>query len=401
MLDTPKQETEVHDTARAEQPPLKRYGVIAALIAAGVVGYGAYSRHEAATALEGTARDAAVPDVAVVRPQGAAEADALVLPGNVEAFNSAAIYARTNGYVRNWLVDIGDHVRSGQALATLDAPEVDQQLTQARADYNTAVANRRLAQTSADRWRAMLQKDAVSKQETDERLGDLAARTAMANGALANVRRLEALQGFTRLRAPFDGIVTSRSAQIGALVSAGNASAQPLFTVSDIRRMRIYVRVPQGYATEVRPGTQATMTLPEYPQRTFDATVTRTARAIDRQSGAILVQLEAPNPDGALLPGAFAQVRFSMRGMPGSVRVPGSAILYRSEGPAIAIMGNDGVARVRNVTIARDEGKTVMLSSGVSASDRVIDSPPDSIRSGDHVRAAAEPGKTGGKDGGR
>lgn len=376
---------------------LKRVGIGAGAVALIVVGLGVASRISATNELRETAAASAVPTVAVVIPTVDADGATLLLPGNVQAFNSAAIYARTNGYVRRWLADIGDNVHEGQSLAVLDAPEVDQQLAAAKADYQTALANQRLADTTAKRWSAMLAQDAVSRQESDEKAGDLAARTALSNAALANVKRLKALQGFTRLTAPFDGVVTSRSAQIGALVVAGNAAAQPLFTVSDIHRMRIYVRVPQGYSASIRPGMAATLTLPEYPGRNFQATLTRSAGAVDAQSGAVLVELQAENRDHALKPGAFAQVNFQVgSGHGNSVSLPGSAILYSNDGPAVAVVGRDGHVTVRSVTIARDEGAQVLLSAGVARGDRVIDTPPDAIRTGDVVRvqsvAAADKG---------
>jgi len=372
---------------------LKRVGVGAAVIAVAVVGLGIASRIHATNELKQVAADAAIPTVAVVMPATAGEGDALVLPGNVQAYNSAAIFARTNGYVRRWLADIGDHVRAGEPLAILDAPEVDQQLAQAQADYQTALANERLAATTSRRWSSMLAQDAVSRQEADEKAGDLAARKALSNAALANVKRLQALQGFTRLSAPFSGVVTSRSAQIGALVVAGNAAAQPLFTVSDTHRMRIYVRVPQGYSATIRPGMAATLTLPEYPGRSFDAMLTSSSGAVDAQSGAVLVQLQADNGDGALKPGAYAQVRFKVpAGSGNGVTLPGSAILYGNDGPTVAVVGGDGRVAVKPVAIARDEGNVVLLSGGVRPTDRVIDTPPDAIRSGDkvHVQRAAK-----------
>lgn len=387
----------------AEEGPdnrtLKRVGIGAGVVALIVVGLGVASRISATNELRTTAADAAMQTVSVVLPKVDAEGSKLLLPGNVQAFNSAAIYARTNGYVRRWLADIGDTVREGQSLAILDAPEVDQQLAAAQADYQTALANQRLAETTAKRWSAMLAQDAVSRQESDEKAGDLAARSALSNAALANVKRLKALQGFTRLTAPFDGVVTSRSAQIGALVVAGNAAAQPLFTVSDTHRMRIYVRVPQGYSASVRAGMTATLLLPEYPGRTFNATLTRSAGAVDAQSGAVLVELQADNRDQALKPGAFAQVSFQVgAGHGNSLSLPGSAILYSNDGPSVAVVNADGLVTVKPVTIARDEGAQVLLSGGVSPRERVIDTPPDAIRSGDRVRihtADADAGKGG------
>ncbi|MBO9378235.1 efflux RND transporter periplasmic adaptor subunit [Sphingomonas histidinilytica] len=366
---------------------LKRVGIGAGAVALIVVGIGVASRISATNELRRTAADAAVPTVSVVLPTVDGEGGKLLLPGNVQAFNSAAIYARTNGYVRRWLADIGDRVHAGQPLAVLDAPELDQQLAAARADYQTALANQRLADITAKRWSAMLAQDAVSRQEADEKAGDLAARTALSNAALANVKRLQALQGFTRLTAPFDGVVTSRSAQIGALVVAGNAAAQPLFTVSDTHRMRVYVRVPQGYSASIRPGMEATLSLPEYPGRAFAARLTRSAGAVDAQSGAVLVELQADNRDGALKPGAFAQVSFRVgAGQGNGVSLPGSTILYGKDGPTVAVVGRDGHVTVKPVAIARDEGATVLLSGGVVPGERVIDTPPDAIRSGDRVR---------------
>lgn len=395
----PEQELTPIDPASAgpSNRTLKRAALGAGAVAIAVVGFGIWSRISATDDLRHTATDAAIPTVATVSPTRESEGGSLVLPGNVQAYNSAAIYARTNGYVRRWLVDIGDTVHAGQPLAILDAPEVDQQLAAAQADYQTAIANQRLAETTAKRWKALLTQDAVSQQETDEKAGDLAARVAVANAALANVKRLKALQSFTELRAPFAGVVTSRSAQIGALVTSGNAAAQPLFTVSDMRRVRIYVRVPQNYSAAVRPGIQAMLTLPEYPGREFSATMTSSAQAIDPQSGALLVQLQAPNPTSALKPGAFTQVRFKVgAGQGNALSLPGSAILYSNDGPTVAVVEANGRVKVKPVTIERDEGAIVHLSGGVTASDRVIDTPPDAIRSGDRVQVQRP--SAGGKD---
>lgn len=384
----------MHDEIPAASPiqtgpdsrTLKRVGLGAGVVALLVVAGGVATRINATNDLRETAAQAATPTVSVVLPKSGDGDNALVLPGNVQAYNSAAIYARTNGYVRRWLADIGDNVGAGQPLAILDAPEIDQQLAQAQADYQTALANQRLAGTTAKRWSAMLAQDAVSQQEADEKAGDLAAKSALSNAALANVKRLHALLGFTHLSAPFSGVVTSRSAQIGALVVAGNAAAQPLFTVSDVHRMRIYVRVPQGYSSQVKVGMPANLTLPEYPGRSFSATLIRTADAVDPQSGAVLVELQADNPDRALKPGAFAQVSFDVgAGSGNALTLPGGAILYGNDGPTVAVVGPDGRVTVRPITITRDEGAIVVVSGNLGPADRVIDTPPDSIRSGDRV----------------
>jgi RND family efflux transporter MFP subunit len=368
---------------------LRRVGIGAAVVALAVVGIGVASRINATNQLEQTAQDAAVPTVAVVSPTPNQGGEGLVLPGNVQAYNSAAINARTTGYVRKWLADIGDRVRGGQTLAILDAPEIDQRLASAKADYQTALANQRLAATTSRRWQSMLAQDAVSRQEADEKAGDLAAKSALANAALANVRELTALRGFTQLKAPFAGVVTSRSAQIGALVVAGTASTQPLFTVSDVHRMRIYVRVPQVYSSQIRPGMEARLELPEFPGRPIPATLTRSAGAVDATSGAMLVELQADNPEGALKPGAYAHVRFAFAGSGTGMRLPGSTIIYGGDGPSVAVIGADSRATLRKVQIARDEGKTVLIAVGVRPGEKIVDSPPDSIRTGDPVRIAA------------
>ena len=365
---------------------LKRAGIGAVVVAVAVVGFGIASRSSADRDLVGVANLAAVPAVEVVTPSRTATSSGLVLPGSVQAYNSAPIYARTNGYVRRWLVDIGDRVVAGQTLAILDAPEVDQQLAQAQADYQTALANAALAKSTSVRWTALQAKDAVSRQETDEKAGDLASKTAIANGELANLKRLRALQGFTRLTAPFAGTVTSRSAQIGGLVSSGTASATALFTVSDVHRMRIYVRVPQGASAQVHPGLHATMTLPEYPGRTFDVVLTRAAGAVDLQSGTVLVELQADNASRALKPGAYAQVTFPIAAAGNSVRLPASALIFRADGPTVALVDRNGRVTLKSVTVGRDEGKQVEITAGLTGNERIVDSPPDALENGDKVR---------------
>lgn len=366
-----------------------RVGLAGAAVVVAVAGFGIAARRSDDRQLATVAGDAAVPTVAVVAPSRAPAGGGLVLPGSVQAYNSAAIYARTNGYVRRRLADIGDRVVAGQTLAILDAPEVDQQLAQAKADYQTALANEALARSTSVRWAALLAKDAVSRQEADEKAGDLASKSAIANGEQANLKRLGALQGFTRLTAPFAGTVTSRSAQVGGLVSSGTASATALFTVSDIRRMRIYVRVPQAASAQVRPGLHATMTLPEYPGRRFDVVLTRTAGAIDVASGTVLVELQTDNPGGALKPGAYAQVTFPVAAAGTSVRLPASTLILREAGPTVAVVDRAGRVTLKPVTVGRDEGSQVEISAGLRGDERVVDSPPDALADGDRVVAAS------------
>lgn len=368
---------------------LKTVGIVAGLVAIALVAIGLFTRYRSDRDLAEWTNAQSTPVVSVIRPTATGAADDLTLPANVQAYNSAAIFARTNGYIRRWFVDIGDNVRAGQTLAILDAPEVDQQVAAAKAELETARANRVLAASTATRWRDLLAKDAVSKQETDERLGALAASRATENAAAAEVRRLGALQGFTRLVAPFAGVVTSRSTQIGALVTSGTGATTPLFTVADTGRMRIFVRVPQGYSGQVKPGLHASLTVPEYPGRSFDVTLTRSADAVDPQSGTVLVQLEAANPDRALKPGAYGQVKFPVGGTSGAVRLPASALVIGAQGTRVATVGAGNKAVLKPVTIGRDDGDSVEISAGLTPRDRVIDNPPDSLQTGDPVRIAA------------
>jgi RND family efflux transporter MFP subunit len=376
---------------------LKTVAIAGVVIALALVALGIFSRGRTEQQLATWTNAQSTPIVHVISPKGEGASDALTLPGNVQAYNSAAIFARTTGYIRRWFVDIGDPVHAGQTLAILDAPEVDQQVAAAQADLQTARANQALAQSTATRWKDLLAKDAVSKQETDEKIGDLAAKSAIASAASANVRRLGALQGFTRLTAPFSGVVTSRSTQIGALVTAGTTASTPLFTVADVNRMRIYVRVPQSYSGQVHPGLHATLTVPEYPGRSFDVQLTRSAGAVDPQSGTVLIELQAPNGDRALKPGAYGQVKFPLggTGSGGGVRLPASALIVSQNGTQVATIGPDGKALLKTITIGRDDGDTVLISAGLTANERVIDSPPDSLQTGDPIRIAPTTGSEG------
>jgi RND family efflux transporter MFP subunit len=367
---------------------LRKVGLIAGVAALALVALGISSRIRAEHKLTTWTEAQSVPVVSVIQPQPMQGGEALTLPGDLRAWNSAPIYPRTNGYVRKWLVDIGDPVRSGQLLAVIDAPEVDQQVAAAQADLQTARANQQLARSTAARWATMLAKDAVSRQEADEKAGDLAAKTAITNAGSANLQRLRALQGFTRLTAPFSGVVTSRSTDIGQLVSAQGTTAAPLFTVSDVSRMRIYVRVPQSYSAQVHQGMHASLALPEFPGRKFDATLTRTSGAIDPQSGSVLVELQAANGDRALKPGAYSQVSFPLAGASASVRVPASALMVGADGTRVAVIGPDGKAQLRPVHIGRDMGDTVEITAGLAKTDRVVNNPPDALQTGDPVRVA-------------
>lgn len=371
----------------------KRRKTIAIIIVLCVVVAGISTRLYNQYRLAAWTQDQATPNVSTIHPAASAAGGLLTLPASLQALNSAPIYARTSGYVKQWLVDIGDNVRSGQTLALLDAPEVQQQLAAAEADYQTARANQLLAQTTAKRWTTMLAKDAVSKQEADEKLGDLAAKTAVANAARANMDRLRTMAGYTRIVAPFDGTITTRSVQVGALINADNATTSPLFTVSDVSRIRAYVRVPQAYSAQVHVGTVVNLTLPEYPSRTFPATVTRTADAVDPASGTLLVELQADNHENALRPGSYAQANFPLQAVKGRVTLPPSALVISERGTQVALLGRDNRAILRTIKIGRDLGKVVEINDGLTVKDVVIDSPPESLQTGDAVRVVHSAGE--------
>jgi RND family efflux transporter MFP subunit len=369
-------------------PNLKRAGIIAAVAAIAVVGIGIGTRVHSQAQLATWTHDQSTPTVTVIHAKPSAATTALTLPATLQALQSAPIYARTSGYMRKWYVDIGDPVRPGQLLAVIDAPEVDQQLAAARADLQTARANQQLAATTATRWQTMLGKDAVSKQETDEKVGDLAAKSAVTHAAQANVGRLQYQQGFTRLTAPFTGVVTTRSTDIGALVTAGSAASAPLFTVSDVSKIRAFVKVPQAYSAQVHPGMEIQLSLPEYAGRTFKAVMTRSAGAVDTSSGTVLVELLADNGDRALKPGAYSQATFPIGGAGNAVELPASAMIIGKNGTQVAVLDAGGKVQLKTVTIGRDLGDRIQISAGLTASDQVIDNPPDSIQSGDKVQVA-------------
>ncbi len=369
---------------------LIKVSVIIGAVGFVLAGLGIFQRSNATADLAKIAAQSAIPTVSVINAALSDDAGALVLPGNLEPLNSASIYAQTNGYIKEWLVDIGDSVKKGQILAILDAPELLHQLAQAKADYATALAEQNNAQSMADRANNLMKINsaAISREMVEQRSRDAEAKTAATAAARANVNRLESLQSFTKLSAPFDGKVTSRSAQLGELVVAGNSNAQPLFTISDTRLMRVFVRVPQNYAAQMQSDQKAELVLPEYNDKTFPAVVTRSAHAVDVASGSVLVELQANNDKGELMPGAYAQVSFKLAINKDRIRIPGSAILYRDQKPAIATINEKNIVTLKPVKIGRDEGTTVEIAAGIMATDRIITTPPDAIRNGDEVRVA-------------
>lgn len=365
--------------------PAALVGVGAATL---IVAVGAFSRVTASQNLKTWTAQAAIPTVDVIRPATDSAVENLVLPGQVQANYNAVIHARVSGYLKKWYVDIGARVKSGQVLAEIDTPELDQQLAQAKADLATAEANQKLAALTANRWTNLLKQDAVSHQETDEKTGDLQAKTALVQAAKAKVDQLQAMESFKRIVAPFDGVVTARNTDIGALITVGQANDPGLFTVADIHKLRIYVNVPQNDSSAISPGSMAAFTVPEYPNRTFQAKLISTADAVGAQSGAVLVELQMDNADDVLKPGDYAQVQFPVPPAAGVVQVPASAVMFRHKGMAVAVVGADSHVAIKYVTVQRDLGTTVELAGGLAPTDHIVDNPPDSISQGQLVRVS-------------
>ena len=332
--------------------------------------------------------------VVTAKPQLSGAGDELVLPGIVQAFVEAAIYARTSGYLKNWYTDIGSHVKKGELMAEIETPEVDRQLSQARADLNTALANLALSRTTNERWKVLLATHSVSQQDADEKAGDAAAKDATAKAAEQNVARLQDLESFKRVLAPFDGVVTARDTDVGALINAGSGSAAQLFVVSDIRKLRVYVQVPQSYGPAIRPGSSAALEVPEYPGHDFHAQVVALANAVNASSGTTLVQLMVDNADGKLMPGSFVHVRFPLPSDTAALRIPADTLIFDNNGLRVATVGSDDKITFKTISIQHDYGKTVEIGSGLSANDRVISSPPDGINDGDTVKIASSEATT-------
>jgi RND family efflux transporter MFP subunit len=369
---------------------LKLAGLIAVIVAAVLVAVGLAARFRDAHALKDWTAAQTVPTVSLAKISDSA-AQTLVLPGSVQPFASASIHARVPGYLKKWYADIGATVKDGQLLAEIDTPDLDQQVAQARANLATAQANQTLAASTAKRWADLLASDAVSHQEADEKAGDLAARASLTNAAKADLDRLLALETFKRITAPFSGTVTTRTTDVGALIGTDTA----LFTVADQHRMRVYVRVPQSSSALIHAGQTAQMTAPEFPGQIFNAVVASDARAVDAQSGGLLVELQIDNADGRLKAGEYVQVSFNLPTGGQGVILPSTALLYRHAGPSVAMVGADGKVTIRPVKITHDLGSSVDIGAGLSPQDRVVDNPAENLNTGDAVKvvsgAAAQP----------
>jgi RND family efflux transporter MFP subunit len=378
-------------------------GRIAILVAAAVgalaflIYSGIHSRAAAESRLKQRTEEAAIPTVAVVFPREGAPTQEIVLPGNTQAFSDAPIYARTSGYLRHWYFDIGAHVRKGQLLAEIETPEVDQQLQQAQADLDTAQANLNIAKITASRWQDLVSTGSVSQQETDQAVSNLSAVKAAAESSAANVRRLEELQSFEKVYAPFDGIITARNTDIGALIDAGaNTQPRELFHIAAIRTLRLYVAVPEVYSRAARAGAEAVLTLDEFPAQTFHGTLVRNANSIDIASRTLLAEVDVDNPGGQLLPGAYVFVHLKLPEETRSVTIPSNTLIFRKEGLQVGLV-RDGKADLVPVKISRDYGNSVEIVSGLQPTDAVIVDPSDSLVAGMPLRvsnkSASGPGR--------
>jgi RND family efflux transporter MFP subunit len=364
---------------------------------------GLQGRHGADAALKRATEEAAIPTVAVVRPSTASSAsDELVLPGTARAFTDAPIYARANGYLKKWYADIGARVTRGQVLAEIETPELDQQLRQARAVLENARATMEMARTTAERWQQLLKRESVSRQETDEKISDYIAKQAMVDSNAANVNRLEDLQAFQKVVAPFDGVITARNTDVGALIDAGSGGqARELFRLAVIDRLRIFVSVPQAYAQSARPGTPTAITLEEMPNKVYRGTLARTSSALDPTARTMLTEVEMENPNREVLPGAYVVVRLHVGLATRGLTIPANALLFRSEGLQVAVV-RDGRADLISVKLGRDYGRTVEVVAGLAPTDVVILDPADSLVSGTvvRVREAERPKAAAPKSGG-
>ncbi|BCI72038.1 efflux transporter, RND family, MFP subunit [Sphingomonas sp. S17] len=368
---------------------LKIAGLTAAMLAIGVVGLGALARSHDVAAAANWSNANAIPTVHLVPVKGGAASDALDLPATLEAWEAARLFPRVSGYVRSWSQDIGAHVGAGQALGVVDTPELDEQIGQARAALASAIAHEKLARSTAARWNDLLTSSSVSKQEVDEKNGDLAVKAAGVAEARAALSRLEAMKRYAVIRAPFAGVVTARNAEVGDLVGPGAAAQSPMFGVDDTHRIRVYVSVPQSLSATIKPGMTASLTVPAFPGRQFTATVAGLSSAVDPQSGAFRVQLYADNPDGALKPGGYAEARFDLPGQAGAAQVPSSAILFGAGGAQVATVDPHGRIMMHKVHIGQDNGPTVQILSGIKPGAQIVDNPPDSLAQGELVRVGA------------
>lgn len=358
-----------------------------------VIVQGLGERQSDAKNLEIKASTVNVPTVIISTPiqsnkNGANDASITVdLPGRLEAFSKASLFARVSGYLKSWSVDIGDRVKAGQVLAEIETPDLDQQILQAQAEWASAKANANLSQSTAKRWASLQEQNFVSPQATEEKLAEAGAKQALANASQANLERLKSLKTFARIAAPFDGIVTSRQTDVGSLINVGGAAGTELFTVSDTKRLRLYVNVPQNLVGAIKVGGQAEFSVPESPGQIYKASIQSMSQAINAGTATMLVQLSAENTQAKLMPGGTASVKFALP-VSDAIRVPPSTLIFGKEGLRIATVGEDMKVLLKPVKISRDFGSSIEIASGLSATDRIIENPPDGLFNGDLVKAA-------------
>jgi RND family efflux transporter MFP subunit len=385
------------DPARSALPRRGLYiaGISAAIVAVVIVVVGITTRKVADAKLREWTEAQAVPVVAVAPPDSRSKTSTFSLPGRLEAYTQAQMYARVSGYVKSWAADIGTPVKAGQLLAEIDAPDLDQQIMQAEAALASAKANSVLSDMTLKRGQSLITTLAISQQDLDQRAADASNKQGLVRAAQANLDRLRVLEQYKRIIAPFDGLVTARTTDVGALINAGSGGGPPMFVVSETSLLRVYVNVPQNYVPSIPVGTKAQISVPEYPGRTFPATVAASAQSVDVASGTTRMQLVVDNARGELMTGDFTNVSFDLPHPEIAINVPASALIFNQRGLQVAIVDNDGRIALKQVTISRDLGNEVELASGISADDRVVTNPPDGITAGDKVRIAGAPGVPG------
>jgi len=374
---------------------LVRGGVVVGALAFIVIVWSVFSSYRASAKLKEATDAQAIITVATTKPQPLSDLTELILPGNLQANYEAPIYARTSGYLKRWLVDIGTPVKAGQLLGEIESPEVSAQLIQAQADLATAEANQKIANVTAERWRNLRASDSVSKQEADEKISLAASNDAQVQAAKANVQRLRELTSFQKVVAPFDGVVTARNTDIGQLIVAGSNTGPELFRVADMRKLRLYVRVPQTYAALMKPGITADLVFPDRPGKIYTAKLDSTSSAIEQSTRTLLAQLSVENKNNELLPGAYSEVHFKLPqgASSDSYKLPANVLLFRGDGMKVATVGDNGQVVMKEVTIGRDYGSDIEIVQGLSAGDKVILSPPDSLTDGVNVHVAPAPGQ--------
>lgn len=385
---------EEHPLSPAAMHKLKTFGIAAVSIIVVLMAWGFYSRTHAQTVLKAQTEQAATTIVTITHPSGSGAGEELVLPGNVQAFTEAPIYARTSGYLKRWYADIGKRVSTNELLAEVETPEVDAQWRQAKADLATAEANYNLSKTTAARWQSLLASGVVAKQDVDDKVGDAEAKKAEVESARENLSRLEQLESFKRIVAPFDGIITFRGTDIGALINSGNNSGEALFRIASIDKLRVYIQVPQRNAADIQPGSTAQLHFTDHPDKSYVATVASSAKAIDANTRTLLVELSVNNSQHELLPGAYAEVHLAARTKNDSMQVPSNTLLFRAEGMMVAALDEHDQVVMKKVKLGRDYGNSVEILSGLALQDRIILNPSDSLAEGATVRVVSASDKT-------